>query len=248
MKQINDFNLAKLRNDEDFGFHYRVCTLAKTYITLESDAAMLASYVTPVTSYDEAMKLSATNSFTASVVELDSIADNRWRNARAYIRAVRNCPDVDIADAAARIYAVFEKYGDFSDLGYTQEYGVYHNLLQDLANLSKEDMELTAFSVWYLSMEEAYDNFIAAREGQTSEESKRIAGLVKDCRTATDTAYRNFCAYINVMVMVNGEDAYADFIDRLNVIVAEMSANIASRATKAANAKKEETTEGTTEE
>ena len=249
MKKINDFSLTKLRNDEDYGFHDRVCALAKTYITLETDAAMLASYVTPFTSYDAAVKQSATNSFTATVAELDTKADSAWCNGRAYIRILRTCPDVDVADAAVRIYAAFEKYGDISDLGYTQEYGMYHNLLQDLAEISKEDMELSAFGVWYLAMEEAYNNFIAARESQTSEESKRVAGLVKDCRNATDTAYRNFCAYINVMVMVNGEDAYADFIDRLNVIVAEMSANIASRATRAANAKKEgdEAEEGTEE-
>ena len=240
MRKINEFNITKLRNDVDFGFHDRVCPLAKNYITLESDAAMLASYVTPFTSYDTAVKQNATNSYTASVTELDAIADTRWRNARAYIRAVRNCPDVDIADAGARIYAVFEKYGDFTNMGYTQEYGMYHNLLQDLAEISKEDMDLTGFAVWYLSMEEAYDNFIAARAGQTTEESKRIAGLIKDCRAATDTAYRNFCAYINVMVMVNGEETYADFIDSLNVIVAEMSAMLAARATRAANAKKEE--------
>ena len=240
MKQIKEFNLAKLRNDEDFGFHHRVYALATTYVTLETDAAMLASYVTPYRAYDEAMKQSATNSYTNQVAELDAKADAAWRYARAYIRAMLVCPDTDMAAIAAQISACFDKYGDFTDLGYTQEYGMYHNLIQDLLLISVDDRNLCGFQIWLDAMVDASEKFNIARESQTSEESKRVAGLIKECRTATDTAYRNFCKYINVMVMVNGEDAYADFIDQLNVIVAEMSANMAARATKAANAKKEE--------
>ena len=243
MKEIKDFNITKLRNDEDFGFHHRVYALATTYVTLETDAAMLASYVTPYKAYDEAMKQSNTNSYTAQVAELDAKADAAWRYARAYVRAMVMCPDGDLAEIASQISAVFDKYGDFTNLGYTQEYGMYHNLIQDLLLIPQDDRNLCSFQIWLDSMMDASEKFNIARESQTGEESKRIAGLIKECRTATDTAYRNFCKYINVMVMVNGEDAYADFIDQLNVIVAEMAANMAARTTKAANAKKEDATE-----
>lgn len=239
MKQINEFSLTKLSNDLDFGFHNRVCALAQAELTQEADAAMLASYVNPYKAYDNVMKLSDTNSYTEAVAKADEKGDFWWRAARAFVRAQQNSPDPDIAETSKKIYVLFDKYGDFTNYGYTRQYGLYQNLLQDIAAIPAEEMNICGFTIWYEAMQDACDRFIDIRDSQVSENATRQAGAVKEARTATDNAYRNLVKYINVMVMVKGETDYASFIDKLNVIVAEMAALIASSATKAANAKEE---------
>ena len=236
MRQIDELYLGKLRNDENFGFHVRVHALAVQYLTGEADAAMLAAYGEAFTAYDGAVKQTVTNSYTVRVNEADAEAAAAWRASRAYARAMNLCPDPDQAAVARRISALFDKYGDFSALGYTQKHGIYSNLLQDLAALPQADLDLCAFSIWRLAMQAAYDRFTAALRSKTQEESVRVFGAVRRTRSAADTAYRRLVRYINVMVMTSGDVLYADFIDRLNVIVAEMSAIIATRSTRAGKA------------
>lgn len=246
MKQINDFTLTKLSNDEDFGFHLRIVEQANAGLTEETGGSLLKAYLTAYEAFDEAMKQSSKNSKTADVAAADLAADNAWRFGRAYIRAMVHHPVAATAAAAARISECFDKYGDFTKLGYTKEYGLYHNLLQDLSAVEAEDLTATAFSDWVASMNSAYSKFMVLNSAKVNEEAGRQSGIVKECRAATDTAYRNLVQYVNVMVLANGEDAYATFIDQVNVIVAEMAANIATYAARAAGEQTETETEETT--
>ena len=61
-----------------------------------------------------------------------------------------------------------------------------------------------------------------------------MVGWVKDARLAADASYKLLVQRVNALVIVNGETAYGDFIDRLNVMIAEAQAMIAGRETKAA--------------
>lgn len=72
------------------------------------------------------------------------------------------------------------------------------------------------------------------RTQKSKEDSTRVVGWMKDARLAADASYKSLVQRVNVLVIVNGETAYGDFIDRLNVMISEAQSMISGRETKAA--------------
>lgn len=239
MKQIEEFNIARLRTEEDFSFLMRVKSLTASCLTLETDKAMVETFGSAVDALDEALKASTKNSQTEAMNAADTLADRRWSAANAYVKAMTEHPDADIAAKAAAVVDIFRKFGVLTTMGFDEEYGRYHNLLQELAALPEETLTALVFAPWLSSMQDAVAGFQAAREAKVQEDSTRQVGIVKECRTAADNAYRALAQRVNALVIVNGEDAYASFIDQLNVMIADAQAMLAGRSTKAAKAKEE---------
>lgn len=243
MKQIVDFTISRLRTEESYNFLSRVKSAAVSNLSLETDQAMVESFVAAVTAFDEALKASAKNSKTAAMQEADSVADLRWSGANGYVKAMRLHPDEETAALANTVYEIFLKYGVLTTMGYDEEYGNYQNLMGDLSTLPAETLTALNLHPWIESMSTALARFQIARDAKTFEDTTRQTGIVKEKRLAAEDSYRTTVQRINALAIVNGEDAYATFIDTVNVMIADLQAVLAGRATKAAN-QKEQTTEG----
>lgn len=234
MKQIHSFDLKRFRTEEDFGFQSRVVTLMQGTLALESDQAMVETYAALVAAFDEALKAAAKNTNTATLTAADEEADRLWSYSRQYVRAMTGYPDEAVAAMAGAASDCYDKYGNINDLGYDEEYGRYHNLLQDLNALGEEKLTALGLTPWLTAMTAAKDAVLAARESKVAEEAGRQTGIVKESRTAADEGYKAMVQRVNALVIVNGEGPYVDFIDRLNVMLAEANATLKARATNAA--------------
>ena len=239
MKQINSFDLTRLRTEEDFGFQNRVVTLMQGTLALESDKAMVDTYAALVVAFDEALKAAAKNTNTATLTAADEEADQLWSYSRQYVRAMTGYPDAAVAAIAEEASDCYDKYGNINTLGYDEEYGRYHNLLQDLNALGEEKLATLGLGAWLTAMTAAKNAVLAAREAKVAEEAGRQTGIVKENRTAADEGYKAMVQRVNALVIVNGETAYADFIDRLNVMIAEAQAELKARKTRAEKEKGE---------
>ena len=242
MKQIDSFNIARLHLQEDFNFQTRVRNLAIELLTQETDKAMVDAYKASIETFDAALKQSDKNSYTAALAEADAKADKRWSAAYAYVKAMTGHPHGEEAEAATGVLDIFQKYGILTSMGYDEEYGRYANLLQDLFALPEETRMILHLDTWIDSMDTAVLRFRNLREEKTKEESAYVVGLAKDARTAADAAYKSLVQRVNALVIVMGEEPYATFIDRLNVMISEAQALLSSRSTKSAKAKKDEET------
>lgn len=241
MKQINEFNIARLHNQEDYNFLTRVRDLATTLLTLETDKAMVDSFTAAVSAYDAALKQSDKNSYTAALNEADAKADKRWSAAYAYCKAMMEHPVGSVSAVAVKVVDIFRKYGVLSTMGMDEEYGRYSNLIQDLLALSDEEVTALSLAEWIEAMDSAVAQVQALRTDKTKEDSTRQVGIVKDTRTAADASYKSLVQRVNALVIVNGEAPYTDFIDRVNVMIADAQALLASRETKAAKKREKET-------
>ena len=65
-------------------------------------------------------------------------------------------------------------------------------------------------------------------------------GAIKTAQIEANQAYRELVDVVNALVLVNGETPYAEFIDFVNVQIADKKAIVKSRSTKSANKKAEE--------
>lgn len=250
MKKIQSFSITSLRVEEDFGFHKLIeaekdnLPLTDTStsgspeeISLLSTPTILDStvnaYIAAIDAFDLALKSSASNPSTATATAADEARDQSWRGANNYITAMTAHPTPDIAAQAAEAKALFDKYGDPTKLARTEESGILHNLLQDLEGLAAEKRTALAFDAWITDLRSKENAYLAAASQQTEEAAARQVGIVKESRTAADTAYRSLVDTVNALALLNGETDYATFIDHVNAIIDRQKAILKARSTRA---------------
>jgi len=239
MKQIETFNIARLRNEEDFGFQKQI--LAETEsLTAETDKQMVATYKAAVDGLDAALQVAQGSSLTAALTEADQRADEAWSGLNATVKAQLGHPVEANREAAEEAAAILKKYGNPTSLPYNEEYGSLHNLLQDLTAFGTEKQKLCYIDAWTAELQTRYDEFVSLREQRTAEEGAKVLGIVKQSRTDCDEAYKTLVACVNALAIMQGEAAYATFIDNVNVIIDEAKSTLAARKTRSAKKDTEE--------
>lgn len=239
MVQINNLDISRLRNDEDFGYQSRVLNMAVAMLTQEVDKPVVEAYQTAFTAFDEALKQAAKNSQTAAVAAADEAVDHLYTGLTLYLRSLTYHPAEVIRTAAEGVLAIIDKYGKLNDLPYNQQYGALQNSMQELIALPDDTITLLHLADWLAELSSAIARFQNARDMQTAEQSQYQVGLVKDSRTAADAAYKQFVASVNAFAIAFGEANYAAFINQMNVMIADIQAELKARKTRAENAKEE---------
>lgn len=235
MKKIKTISLTSLRVEEDFGFQKLV--LAETENlpgeeTPSAQTAVVTAFATAFNAFDTALKASATNPATASATDADVERDQSWRAANAYVKAMCSHPTADIANAASEAKSLFDKYGDPTSLAQTEESGILHNLLQDLEAFDSGKRTSLNLDVWITDLQAKEDAFLAAAAERTEADATRQVGIVKETRTASDAAYRSLVDTVNALAMINGDTAYATFIDHVNAVIDRQKGILKARKTR----------------
>jgi len=239
MVQINALDISRLRNDEDFGYQQRVLNLAVASLVQETDKPIVVAYQTAVSAFDEALKQASKNSQTAAVAAADEEVDHLYTGLTLYLRSLTYHPVEAIQMAAEGVLVIIDKYGKLTGLPYNQQYGALQNSMQELTALPDDTITLLHLADWLAELSSAIARFQNARDMQTAEQSNYQVGLVKDTRTAADAAYKQFVASINAFAIAFGDSNYATFINQMNVMIADVQAELKARKTRAENAKKD---------
>lgn len=239
MLQIKNLDVHNLRNDEDFGFQSRVYNLGEALLTQEVDKPVLAIYKAALDAFDAALKQSLKNSQTDAVEAADKEVDHLYTGMTLYLRALTYHPSETLRTAAAEGLAIIDKYGALTDLPYNQQYGALHNSMQELVALPDETMATLQLADWLAAISSANARFDTLRSEQTAEQSLYQVGLVKDTRNAADAAYKQFVASVNAFAIAFGEENYASFINQVNVMIADVQAELKARKTRAEKEKAE---------
>ena len=212
-------------------------------LSQEVDKPVVEAYQTALTAFDEALKQAAKNSQTAAVAAADEVVDRLYTGLTLYLRSLTYHPAESTRTAAEGVLAIIDKYGKLTDLPYNQQYGALQNSMQELTALPADTVTLLHLADWLEEIGSATAKFQIAREMQTAEQSQYQVGLVKDTRTAADAAYKQFVASVNAFAIAFGEANYAAFINQMNVMIADIQAELKARKTRAENAKEEDMTE-----
>ena len=230
MKKIVTLNVKQLRTEECFGYLKLVLAETENLPEEETPSILTTSvntYTDKFNGYDTALKASAVNPATVSVTATDAGRDDAWRGANAYH------PTADVASAAAEVKSLFDKYGDPTSLAQTEESGVLHNLLQDLEAFDASKRTLLNLDVWITDLKAKEEAFLAAAAERTEADAARQVGIVKETRTAAEAAYRSLVDTVNALAMINGDTAYATFIDHVNAMIERQKAISKARSTRA---------------
>ena len=235
MKKITTINLTRLRTEEDFGFLKLVLAETENLPAEETPSILTAavnSFETAFNAFDAALKASATNPATASATDADVERDQSWRGINAYVKAMCSHPTDDVASAATEAKSLFDKYGDPTSLAQTEESGVLHNLLQDLEAFDSAKRTSLALDVWIADLKTKEEAFLAAAARRTEADAARQVGIVKETRTAAESAYRSLVDTVNALAMINGDADYATFIEHVNAVIERQKGILKARKTR----------------
>ena len=235
MKQLSTLNIARLRTEECFGYLKQVKAETANLPSEEPPAAQTAATTTfdsGFKAFDDALKASSTNPATATATATDDARDASWRGANNYLTAMCAHPTAEVAANAAEAKSLFDKYGDPTKLAQTEESGVLHNLLQDLEAFDSGKRTSLNLDVWINDLQAKEEAFLAAAAQRTEADATRQVGIVKETRTAAETAYRSLVDTVNALAMINGDAAYATFIDHVNAMIERQKAISKARSTR----------------
>ena len=204
---------ANLPIGEETGTPSEISQLSATNPVLE---AKVNDFTTAVDAFDDALKASSTNPATATATA-----------------AMCAHPTAEVAANAAEAKSLFDKYGDPTKLAQTEESGVLHNLLQDLEAFDASKRTSLNLDVWIADLKTKEEAFLAAATARTEADAARQVGIVKETRTAAEAAYRSLVDTVNALAMINGDTAYATFIDHVNAMIERQKAISKARTTRA---------------
>lgn len=249
MKQLSTLNISRLRTEECFGYLKQVVAETENLpIQEETETPSVVSvlstvdsvlktkvdeFITSYDAFDDALKASSTNPATATATATDNARDAAWRGANNYLTAMCDHPTAEVAANAAEAKSLFDKYGDPTKLAQTEESGILHNLLQDLEAFDSTKRTLLALDVWIADLQTKEEAFLAAAAERTEADAARQVGIVKTTRTAAEAAYRSLVDTLNALAMINGDTAYATFIDHVNAMIERQKAISKARSTRA---------------
>lgn len=233
-------NTRRAHVNEFFTLAQQILQAAKEMLAETEAQPRIATYESAVTAFDEALKQSTKNSYTASIELADEAVDETWSALWGMTKIMVKHPNLDRRAAAALVYDIMYKYGNVTKLSYKEEYGRLHNLTQDLDNLGEEKLKLAYVDEWFAELKKRIATYKIAEEGRLGEEDARLVGAVKAAREATENALRQFLRQVEALILLNGESDYQAFVARANTLFSEMRTVLKSRQTRAANKTEED--------
>ena len=138
MSEIKGFDLSRLTQDENFGFHsFAIVEFEKCKDSKITE--FVNNYKVKYNVFDGSMKVSGgENVLSYDVTRLDKVRDDAYRGLKRQNNVAMNDFDPVIAEIARQIDIILRRNGDPCSLPYLAENSAVINLIQDLATTRKK--------------------------------------------------------------------------------------------------------------
>jgi hypothetical protein len=231
--KIKEFSLVRLRNEEHFQFFtsFRDLVLVFKATVLKIELLFnlfLAAYANEL----ESLNIVRKNAISDDLIEADDERDNVFRGLCDAVKSGLNHFNADVRAAAKRLQVVLDSYGNLAAKTYDAETGALNSLINDFTGTYAADVATAGLSGWVTELtakNKAYDDL---KNQRYSDEAAKTILRMKQERVKTDALYRQLVERINALIVVEGEEAYAGFVNELNERIQGYENTIASRRGK----------------
>ena len=141
MSEIKGFDLSRLTQDENFGFHsFAIVEFEKCKDSKITE--FVNNYKVKYNVFDGSMKVSGgENVLSYDVTRLDKVRDDAYRGLKRQNNVAMNDFDPVIAEIARQIDIILRRNGDPCSLPYLAENSAVINLIQDLEEFDNHSEE-----------------------------------------------------------------------------------------------------------
>ena len=220
MQEIDGLQLDRLSNGAHAEYHHTTLERAKGDSAVSSKCA---KYLTPYqAAYDEqnrVYKTSTKNLSTDDIAASDRLRDELYRSFRDAVKAMDGISIPAMAEAAKVLMQLIKDYRIDPQGQLDKETGDLRNFTEDLKNKYADQVAALGLTEVANELEQANEQTATLIKQRDSENKAREVGLLKRARAATDKAYRQLVKMVNALVMVEGEEAYADFVAEQNSLI-----------------------------
>lgn len=217
MKEINDIDLGHMNNGAHFMYVSNVLARIETNeAALTKASVYINALKAALEKEDEVLKLSQKNFKTDDIVAADSERDKVFISYKATVKSYLKLPMEEMAQAAKVLNQSLKDYDINPRMQLDRETGLLRNLISDLENKYSAEVTTLGLSPLVAKMKEANEKVAALLLQRDTENSSKVVGALKAARLVTDEAYRLFVRMVNSLAMVEGDTAYASFIDEMN--------------------------------
>ena len=145
--------------------------------------------------------------------------DELYRSFRDAVKAMDGISIPAMAEAAKVLMQLIKDYRIDPQGQLDKETGDLRNFTEDLKDKYADQVAALGLTEVANELEQANEQTATLIKQRDSENKAREVGLLKRARAATDKAYRQLVKMVNALVMVEGEEAYADFVAEQNSLI-----------------------------
>jgi len=229
MKILN-FALSRLHHDEHFQFQTSLKNLLLTFSLLTMKLGMVfTNFQQLVDNEGIALDKVLKSTFTKQMEIADNRRDETFRGLCDAVKSGLKHFRADVRQAAERLQVLLDRYGNLAVKPDDGETGSLIALINDLNTTYAADVALVGLNDWVAELNannQAFDNL---KNSRYTEETKRTQLIMKQERAKVDTVYHQMTDLINAYMLVEGEAAYADFVNELNRRIISHSNTLAIR-------------------
>ena len=216
-KEIGGITLTALSNGAHFNFMQTTLDLAdacEAVVNKLSDD--IAVFKKAFAVEDDKLKTMRKSELTEQIAQNDAIRDGSYSGYKGYVKGLFSLPAGDMLTAAKRLWNHIESYNIVTTDQLDKQTGMMTNFIDDLEKKYAEEITTLGLSSLVTTMKTANDNVRELMKNRNIETGSKGVGATKAARAATDDAYRAFVKKVNALALLEGDTAYASFIDEMN--------------------------------
>jgi len=243
MKQIISFSMRGLHNDEHHKFHFDVKKLVDEQTADKLKISPLfASYLAALTTEDAAIKVEQGSIITKTITDMDGHRDMLEHGFHMFTESQTMHHDPAVCTAAEHILRKLDQYGDLRALPYNKETDNITTRNAELFSNYADDLNTAQVYERLTKIDEVNKEFDSYFGDRANELAARISSNVRNARIQVNPLYEAIVKQINALALIEGDDNYAEFIDKVNYYINYYKAGIAARRGRSASSASSETT------
>ncbi|MDE7227815.1 MAG: hypothetical protein K2N31_05815 [Treponemataceae bacterium] len=217
MREIQSIFLGNMNNAAHFMFVSNMAGRAeKDSAVAEKCKAQVKALREAVTAEDENLQISAKSLTTDKIAAADRLRDQLYAGYKKAVAGYAGFPVESLAEAAKVLQQHIKDYRIDVQAQLDKETGLLVNFIQDLEGKYKAQVDALSLGAFVEKLKAANEEVRELTGQRTDERSAKTAGALKAARNASDEAYRLLTMHVNAHALIEGEEAYAAFIDYAN--------------------------------
>jgi hypothetical protein len=229
--KIKRIKLNRLRNEELFNFYTEFKTFVErtTPGVLNIDA-LFATFLELYAQADDALEILRKSSYTADIAWLDGRRDSIYHGLVAAVDSGLHHYDDDRRVAAEKIKVILDHFGNLAGKNYNEETAGIYNFLQELRKSCVLQLAIMELNGWVDELDRANHKFETAildRNDEAAGKADHVRML--DIRRQIDRCYLDIVERIEALALIQGDAAFADFVNALNANIERYKIGLSRR-------------------
>ena len=247
-KEVIGITLTSLSNGAHFTFVQNVLELAAKCEAVNNKLSTdIAALQTAFGVEDEKLKQMRKSELTEEIYQYDAIRDGGYSGYKGSVKGLLALPAGEMLTAAKRLWNHIDSYKIRPTDQFDKQTGMMTNFIDDLEKKYSSEVSTLGLSPLVTMMKEANEKVRVLMKDRNIETKAKGVGAMKAARAASDVIYRTIVKKVNALAIVEGDAAYATFIDELNAQIEHLKREALGQKVSSTAAGTETDATGTTD-